>query len=149
VWGGGRGGCVRGGGKGGMREELLDSGYLREVHVLFIHGTCTLMPEMVQVSRKWCVGWRKRGVCWGEDIRVNGRYCVHLRHGMLPPPSFTLSHHLMVWPFSTCRLCPTGLMMRVCAPPCCCQHHLPGQQQLQLLLLQLLVPARATMWLWR
>jgi hypothetical protein len=33
-------------------QELLDSGYLTEVHKFskFIHGTCTLMPEMVQVS---------------------------------------------------------------------------------------------------
>jgi SPX domain protein involved in polyphosphate accumulation len=40
-------------------QELLDSGYLTEVHKFskFIHGTCTLMPEMVQVSRGgvWCV----------------------------------------------------------------------------------------------
>jgi SPX domain protein involved in polyphosphate accumulation len=30
----------------------LDSGYLTEVHKFskFIHGTCTLFPEMVQVG---------------------------------------------------------------------------------------------------
>lgn len=33
-------------------QELLDSGYLTEVHKFskFIHGTCTLFPEMVQVK---------------------------------------------------------------------------------------------------
>lgn len=32
-------------------QELLESGYLTEVHKFskFIHGTCTLFPEMVQV----------------------------------------------------------------------------------------------------
>jgi SPX domain protein involved in polyphosphate accumulation len=34
-------------------QELLESGYLTEVHKFskFIHGSCTLHPEMVQVSR--------------------------------------------------------------------------------------------------
>jgi SPX domain protein involved in polyphosphate accumulation len=34
-------------------QELLDSGYLTEVHKFskFIHGSCTLFPEMVQVRR--------------------------------------------------------------------------------------------------
>jgi hypothetical protein len=32
-------------------QELLESGYLTEVHKFskFIHGTCTLFPELVQV----------------------------------------------------------------------------------------------------
>lgn len=36
-------------------QELLDSGYLTEVHKFskFIHGTCTLFPEMVQAVPYW------------------------------------------------------------------------------------------------
>jgi hypothetical protein len=35
-------------------QELLESGYLTEVHKFskFIHGSCTLFPEMVQVRLK-------------------------------------------------------------------------------------------------
>jgi hypothetical protein len=36
-------------------QELLDSGYLTEVHKFskFIHGTCTLFPELVQAVPYW------------------------------------------------------------------------------------------------
>lgn len=36
-------------------QELLDSGYLTEVHKFskFIHGTCTLFPDMVQAVPYW------------------------------------------------------------------------------------------------
>ena len=35
-----------------VTQELLESGYLTEVHKFskFIHGSCTLTPELVQVG---------------------------------------------------------------------------------------------------
>lgn len=39
----------------GILQELLESGYLTEVHKFskFIHGTCTLFPELVQAVPYW------------------------------------------------------------------------------------------------
>lgn len=36
-------------------QELLESGYLTEVHKFskFIHGTCTIFPELVQAVPYW------------------------------------------------------------------------------------------------
>lgn len=38
-----------------LLQELLESGYLTEVHKFskFIHGSCTLCPEMVQAVPYW------------------------------------------------------------------------------------------------
>ena len=42
-------------------QELLSSGYLTEVHKFskFIHGTATLMPDMVQV--RTTLDWQRLG----------------------------------------------------------------------------------------
>ena len=45
-------------------QELLQSGFLTEVHKFskFIHGTATLMPDMVQVRTSFLAA-SERGCC--------------------------------------------------------------------------------------
>jgi hypothetical protein len=76
-----------------MSQELIESGYLTEVHKFskFIHGSCTLLPDMVQVGCFFLLVKEKGG----EGIQLQMRVgCLWRLHPSAAAPAGVNAHLL-------------------------------------------------------